>query len=342
MGQNYPARFEGNGYAWSVLRSRTTRFRPLWGLWVSLRTAERSLPPVAVLARQSRGIYAGKGNQAGAALPTPPPGERSRFVAPVALHTLASKWASRRMPRLATVTPADSRRAAMRARPANARPATCPTAHPPRVPPRTRRPAIHKGRLGEPVGFGHKAQAVDNEDATVVDHAVFIGNPPDASMFTPAIQRCPRRGHRRPRLWRNGLSANPSANSTLARWWWRSLLVCHATDYRLGSRPDAVCEPADQLPDRQFAIGACWLLQSQLNQLRGTTMPMSATATSKTLTSGPSARLLWSPHSRLESAITPAGPSTEDAERSYGVSPTRRSGVVRERLIPWTKSCQVE
>ena len=33
----------------------------------------------AVLARQSRRIYTRRGHQAGAALPTPPPGERSRF-----------------------------------------------------------------------------------------------------------------------------------------------------------------------------------------------------------------------------------------------------------------------
>jgi IS5 family transposase len=48
---------------------------------------------------------------------------------------------------------------------------------------------IAKGRLGKPVEFGYKAQVVDNEDGIVLDHAVFIGNPPDAPMLVPAIQR---------------------------------------------------------------------------------------------------------------------------------------------------------
>ena len=48
---------------------------------------------------------------------------------------------------------------------------------------------IRKGRLGKPVEFGYKAQVVDNEDGIVLDHAVFIGNPPDAPMLVPAIQR---------------------------------------------------------------------------------------------------------------------------------------------------------
>ncbi len=52
---------------------------------------------------------------------------------------------------------------------------------------------IRKGRLGKPVEFGYKAQVVDNEDGIVLDHAVFIGNPPDAPMLVPAIQRISRR-----------------------------------------------------------------------------------------------------------------------------------------------------
>ena len=48
---------------------------------------------------------------------------------------------------------------------------------------------IRKGRLGKPVEFGYKAQVVDNEDGIVLDHAVFIGNPPDAPMLVPAMQR---------------------------------------------------------------------------------------------------------------------------------------------------------
>src|ERR1019366_3159107 len=47
---------------------------------------------------------------------------------------------------------------------------------------------IRKGRLGKPVEFGYKAQVVDNEDGVVLDHAVFIGNPPDAPMLVPAVE----------------------------------------------------------------------------------------------------------------------------------------------------------
>ena len=54
---------------------------------------------------------------------------------------------------------------------------------------------IRKGRLGKPVEFGYKAQVVDNEDGIVVDHAVFIGNPPDAPMLAPAIQRISQRAN---------------------------------------------------------------------------------------------------------------------------------------------------
>ena len=54
---------------------------------------------------------------------------------------------------------------------------------------------IRKGRLGKPVEFGYKAQVVDNEDGVVVDHAVFIGNPPDAPMLAPAIQRISQRAN---------------------------------------------------------------------------------------------------------------------------------------------------
>jgi IS5 family transposase len=48
---------------------------------------------------------------------------------------------------------------------------------------------IRKGRLGKPVEFGYKAQVVDNEDGIVVDHNVEMGNPPDAPMLVPAIER---------------------------------------------------------------------------------------------------------------------------------------------------------
>jgi IS5 family transposase len=58
---------------------------------------------------------------------------------------------------------------------------------------------IAKGRLGKPVEFGYKAQVADNEDGIVVDHNVEIGNPPDAPMLTPAVERIARRAGRAPR-----------------------------------------------------------------------------------------------------------------------------------------------
>jgi len=58
---------------------------------------------------------------------------------------------------------------------------------------------IAKGRLGKPVEFGYKAQLVDNEDGVIVDHNVERGNPPDAPMLEPAIERIKRRTGRAPR-----------------------------------------------------------------------------------------------------------------------------------------------
>lgn len=57
---------------------------------------------------------------------------------------------------------------------------------------------IRKGRLGKPVEFGYKAQIVDNDDGIVLDHVVEIGNPPDAPMLVPAIERVVRRCGRPP------------------------------------------------------------------------------------------------------------------------------------------------
>jgi IS5 family transposase len=59
---------------------------------------------------------------------------------------------------------------------------------------------ITKGRLGRPVEFGYKAQIVDNEDGVIVDHNIEIGNPPDAPMLVPAIERITRRAGRVPDL----------------------------------------------------------------------------------------------------------------------------------------------
>jgi IS5 family transposase len=58
---------------------------------------------------------------------------------------------------------------------------------------------IRKGRLGKPVEFGYKAQVVDNEDGVIVDHNVEIGNPPDAPMLVPAIERIGSRAKQVPR-----------------------------------------------------------------------------------------------------------------------------------------------
>ena len=58
---------------------------------------------------------------------------------------------------------------------------------------------IRKGRLGKPVEFGYKAQVVDNEDGVVIDHNVEIGNPPDAPMLVPAIERVTRWATRVPK-----------------------------------------------------------------------------------------------------------------------------------------------
>lgn len=48
---------------------------------------------------------------------------------------------------------------------------------------------IVKGRLGKPVEFGYKAQVGDNADGVVLDYMVEVGNPPDAPLLVPAIER---------------------------------------------------------------------------------------------------------------------------------------------------------
>ncbi len=58
---------------------------------------------------------------------------------------------------------------------------------------------IVKGRLGKPVEFGYKAQAVDNRDGIVLDHSVHQGNPADAPLLAPAIGRIKQLLGRAPR-----------------------------------------------------------------------------------------------------------------------------------------------
>ena len=48
---------------------------------------------------------------------------------------------------------------------------------------------IAKGRLGKPVEFGYKTQVLDNADGIVLDHSVHKGNPADAPLLAPAIDR---------------------------------------------------------------------------------------------------------------------------------------------------------
>ena len=129
------------------------------------------------------------------------PGGRSRLGTPHRDVLGASPTTSR--------SPPSGRRRSPR-RPPTHRPAACPTGRPALVSlhdPDAR--PIRKGRLGKPVEFGYKAQLVDNEDGVVLDHNVEIGNPPDAPMLAPAVERVtagPASAHggdRRPRLWRD-------------------------------------------------------------------------------------------------------------------------------------------
>jgi transposase, IS5 family len=57
---------------------------------------------------------------------------------------------------------------------------------------------ICKGRLGKPVEFGYKAQVADNPDGVVLDYQVEVGNPADAPLLVPAVQRISQRAGRIP------------------------------------------------------------------------------------------------------------------------------------------------
>jgi IS5 family transposase len=57
---------------------------------------------------------------------------------------------------------------------------------------------IVKGRLGKPVEFGYKAQVADNPDGVVLDYQVEVGNPADAPLLVPAVQRISQRAGRIP------------------------------------------------------------------------------------------------------------------------------------------------
>jgi IS5 family transposase len=64
--------------------------------------------------------------------------------------------------------------------------------------PRTSRRSTTSGYNSKPVEFGYKAQLVDNEDGVIVDHIIEVGNPPDAPMLVPAVERVTRRVGRPP------------------------------------------------------------------------------------------------------------------------------------------------
>jgi IS5 family transposase len=53
--------------------------------------------------------------------------------------------------------------------------------------------------LGKPVEFGYKAQVVDNADGVVLDYQVMKGNPADAPLLVPAVERIKARFGRAPR-----------------------------------------------------------------------------------------------------------------------------------------------
>ena len=57
---------------------------------------------------------------------------------------------------------------------------------------------IRRGRLGQPIEFGYKAQVVDNDDGVIVDHTIERGNPADAPQLAPAIDRITRRAGQPP------------------------------------------------------------------------------------------------------------------------------------------------
>jgi len=58
---------------------------------------------------------------------------------------------------------------------------------------------IRKGRIGVPVEFGYKAQMVDNSDGLVLDYQLLQGNPADAPLLRPAIERIKARLGKVPR-----------------------------------------------------------------------------------------------------------------------------------------------
>jgi IS5 family transposase len=102
---------------------------------------------------------------------------------------------------------------------------------------------ITKGRLGRPVEFGYKAQIVDNEDGVIVDHNIEIGNPPDAPMLVPAVERVARRAGRVP----DAVTADRGYGEQKVEDALRDLGVRHVVLPRKG-RPNASRREIEQRP----------------------------------------------------------------------------------------------
>jgi hypothetical protein len=97
---------------------------------------------------------------------------------------------------------------------------------------------IVKGRLGKPVEFGDKAQVADNADGVVLDYLVEVGNPAEAPLLVPAVERIMQQTGRVPgRRPPTAATARPPSRTSCTRWaWsrWRSLA---------GARPAGPAEP---------------------------------------------------------------------------------------------------
>jgi len=86
---------------------------------------------------------------------------------------------------------------------------------------------IAKGHLGKPVEFGFKTQVLDNTDGIVLDHHVVMGNPPDAPMLVPVVERI------KARFGRTALCSSlgrPGDGTARFRWWVRTVRRCELDD----------------------------------------------------------------------------------------------------------------
>ncbi len=137
---------------------------------------------------------------------------------------------------------------------------------------------IAKGRLGRPVEFGYKAQIVDNEDGVILDHNVEMGNPADAPMLVPAIERIKRRTGSVPRA----VTADRGYGEASVEDALRAHGVRHVVLPRKG-RPNAARsrdrEPARVQEDGQLANRLRRTHQLRQTRLRTRTHPHSTAST---------------------------------------------------------------